>query len=165
MALSKKAVTWGEIGPLLFLGLYRFQTTDVHLWEPVNHLTWVKVCGRVTCNACPIVLREAWMASLQGRKRQLLERMAELDTRLHGIEDELDAHQSKDWGELAVEREEDEVLEGIGSSGLAEVKQIRAALARIEDGSYGICARCGDEISTDRLDLLPATPFCRNCAG
>ncbi|TCP63170.1 TraR/DksA family transcriptional regulator [Rhodovulum bhavnagarense] len=105
------------------------------------------------------------MLSLVERKQQLLKRLSELDRRLHGIEDELDAHQSKDWNELAVEREEDEVLEGIGSSGLAEVQQIRAALARIEDGSYGFCVRCGDEISQDRLDILPATPFCRNCAG
>ncbi|MBN2907005.1 MAG: TraR/DksA C4-type zinc finger protein [Rhodobacteraceae bacterium] len=105
------------------------------------------------------------MATRQDRKQQLLKRLGELDSRLHGIEEELDAHQSKDWGELAVEREEDEVLEGIGSSGLAEIKQIGAALARIEDGSYGFCVRCGDEIAEERLDVVPATPFCRNCAG
>ncbi|TDX29217.1 TraR/DksA family transcriptional regulator [Rhodovulum visakhapatnamense] len=104
------------------------------------------------------------MATLQDRKRQLLKRLAELDGRLQDIEAELDTHQSKDWGELAVEREEDEVLQGMGSSGLAKVRQIRAALARLEDGSYGFCVRCGDEISAERLDLVPATPFCRICA-
>jgi len=104
------------------------------------------------------------MTTLRDRKRQLLTRLAELDTRLHDIEDELDTHQSKDWGELALEREEDEVLEGVGSSGLSEVKQIRAALARIEDGSYGYCMRCGEEIDKARLDVIPATPFCRICA-
>ncbi|TCM75060.1 TraR/DksA family transcriptional regulator [Rhodovulum steppense] len=104
------------------------------------------------------------MATLGDRKRQLLNRLAELDGRLHDIEAELDTHQSKDWGELAVEREEDEVLEGMGVAGLAEVKQINAALARIEDGSYGYCVRCGEEISEERLDVVPATPFCRICA-
>lgn len=104
------------------------------------------------------------MATLSDRKRQLLKRLGELDHRLHDIEAELDTHQSKDWGELAVEREEDEVLEGMGTSGLAEVRQIKAALARIEDGSYGYCVRCGDEIAEERLDLVPATPFCRICA-
>ncbi|ARE38363.1 DnaK suppressor protein [Rhodovulum sp. P5] len=104
------------------------------------------------------------MKSLQDRRRQLLKRLAELDHRLHDIEDELDAHQSKDWGELALEREEDEVLEGMGTSGLAEVKQIKAALARIEDGSYGVCVRCGEDIAEERLDVVPATPFCRICA-
>lgn len=105
------------------------------------------------------------MATLEDRKKQLLSRLAELDHRLHEIGDELDAHQSKDWGELAVEREEDEVLEGMGSAGQAEAKQIRAALARIEEDSYGYCVRCGGKISEERLDVVPATPFCRNCAG
>lgn len=105
------------------------------------------------------------MAGLHHRKAVLEARLRELDIRLHVIEDELDSHQSKDWGELAVEREEDEVLEGIGKSGLAEIEQIRAALARIADGSYGFCVTCGNEISAERLDVLPATPFCRNCAG
>ena len=100
-----------------------------------------------------------------GKYEQVLKaRMAELDTRLHQIEDELDSHQSKDWEELAVEREEDEVLEGIGASGLAEIERIRAALTRIAEGEYGVCVRCGEEISAERLDVLPATPFCRNCA-
>lgn len=105
------------------------------------------------------------MVTLKDRKTTFEARLRELDTRLHVIEDELDSHQSKDWGELAVEREEDEVLEGIGKSGLAEIDQIRAALARIADGSYGFCVTCGNEISAERLDVLPATPFCRNCAG
>jgi RNA polymerase-binding transcription factor DksA len=100
-----------------------------------------------------------------GKYEQVLKaRMAELDARLHTIEDELDSHQSKDWEELAVEREEDEVLEGIGTSGLAEIERIRAALSRIAEGEYGVCVRCGEEISAERLDVLPATPFCRNCA-
>lgn len=104
------------------------------------------------------------MISVAERKKSLEGRLAELDRRLHGIETELDAHQSKDWEELAVEREEDEVLERLGTSGLAEIEQIRAALARIAENSYGYCVTCGGEISQERLDLLPATPFCRNCA-
>jgi RNA polymerase-binding transcription factor DksA len=52
----------------------------------------------------------------------------------------------------------------MGSSGKAEMDRIRAALARIEAGEYGYCVKCGKEISTERLDVLPATPFCRDCA-
>ncbi|SMX42987.1 TraR/DksA family transcriptional regulator [Actibacterium lipolyticum] len=104
------------------------------------------------------------MVDVAERKKALEKRLKELDVRLHGIEEELDSHQSKDWEELAVEREEDEVLERIGTSGLAEIERIRAALGRIEDGSYGVCAKCGDDISAERLDTLPATPFCKRCA-
>lgn len=104
------------------------------------------------------------MASVAEREKTLRQRLEELENRLAGIEVELESHHSRDWEELATERESDEVLEGIGQSGLEEIEKIRAALGRIEDGSYGICLKCGDEISSERLDVVPATPFCRNCA-
>jgi RNA polymerase-binding transcription factor DksA len=93
-----------------------------------------------------------------------MERLAELDARLHRIDDALDEPPEKDWEEAAVEREGDEVLESIGTAGLHEIEMIRAALARIEAGEYGFCVKCGAEISQERLNVLPATPFCRNCA-
>ncbi|RMA43270.1 TraR/DksA family transcriptional regulator [Rhodophyticola porphyridii] len=104
------------------------------------------------------------MTDLARRKQQLLDRLADLEERLHEIEDELDSHQSKDWEELATEREDDEVLEQMGVSGQAEIRQIKAALARIEAGEYGLCTKCDEAISEERLDLLPFTPFCRRCA-
>ncbi|MAY34109.1 MAG: TraR/DksA family transcriptional regulator [Pseudomonadota bacterium] len=105
------------------------------------------------------------MIDLAQRKKALIARLRELDTRLHSIEDELDSHQAKDWEDLATEREEDEVLERIGVDGIAEIERIRNALARIDDGTYGVCVTCGDEISAKRLDILPATPFCATCAS
>jgi len=104
------------------------------------------------------------MKAIAQRKKTLHRRLAELDARVHGIEAELETHDTEDLEELAVEREDDEVLEGMGSTGLQEITAIRAALDRIADGSYGICVKCGDKITEDRLDLLPATPFCRRCA-
>jgi RNA polymerase-binding transcription factor DksA len=95
----------------------------------------------------------------------LMHRLGALDTRLHAIEAELDAPRSSDWEELAVEREGDEVLESLGQSGELEIARIRAALARIREGSYGICTVCGEQISTERLDVLPETPMCRVCAA
>lgn len=98
-------------------------------------------------------------------QQMLLSRLAELDSRLHEIEDELDAPHSKDWEELAVEREGEEVLESLGHAGQEEIRGIRAALQRIREGEYGYCVKCGDEISAERLDVLPAAPLCRKCAG
>ncbi|NRB18072.1 MAG: TraR/DksA C4-type zinc finger protein [Rhodobacteraceae bacterium] len=45
-----------------------------------------------------------------------------------------------------------------------ELRQIEVALARLWEGSYGFCQICGDDISDERLDQLPATPFCQCCA-
>ncbi len=45
-----------------------------------------------------------------------------------------------------------------------ELKRLNAALARVDAGAYGDCARCGDLIEDKRLTLDPATPFCAGCA-
>jgi len=101
---------------------------------------------------------------LARRKAQLAHRLNELGARLHGIEDELMSHQSKDWEELATERENDEVLTSMGDEGKEEIRMIHAAVDRMSAGEYGFCTGCGEQISDERLDVLPATPFCRNCA-
>jgi len=105
------------------------------------------------------------MTPLSERRKTLVARRSELDKRLHVIDDELESHNSADWEELAVEREGDEVLEEMGSSGLQEIRAIDAALERMNAGEYGFCVKCGAAISEERLDVLPYTPFCRVCAA
>jgi len=46
----------------------------------------------------------------------------------------------------------------------AEIRRIDAALGRIEEGEYGYCTACGEEIARKRLDLDPAAPNCIDCA-
>jgi RNA polymerase-binding transcription factor DksA len=46
-----------------------------------------------------------------------------------------------------------------------ELRQISAALQRIDAGDFGTCTKCGAKIDEERLDLLPQTPFCRHCAA
>lgn len=43
------------------------------------------------------------------------------------------------------------------------ISKVRAALKRIDDGVYGICEECGDEISIPRLKARPVTRLCINC--
>ncbi|HGG04592.1 MAG TPA: TraR/DksA family transcriptional regulator [Aliiroseovarius sp.] len=101
----------------------------------------------------------------EAKYRPILQaRMAELNARLLEVDRELDSHQSKDWEELATERETDEVLEHEGNMAKEEIAKITAALARMDEGEFGFCVKCGDEISEERLDAVPYTPFCRKCA-
>lgn len=44
-----------------------------------------------------------------------------------------------------------------------QVKDIDAALARIEKGTYGHCAVCGDPIDSQRLEILPTATLCHSC--
>jgi RNA polymerase-binding transcription factor DksA len=105
------------------------------------------------------------MATTDDRRKQLETRLKELKVRLVRIEDELEQPVSDSFAEQAVEREDEEVLEDLGAAGVQEVRMIDAALKRIDNGSYGICVRCGDPIGEDRLDVLPQTPMCRDCAA
>lgn len=104
------------------------------------------------------------MTSISKRKAILQARQAALLSRIGGISDELGSHQEKDWEEIAIEREGEEVLETLGVEAQTELRAIKAALARIETGDYGRCQVCGAPISAARLDVLPDTAFCKDCA-
>lgn len=41
---------------------------------------------------------------------------------------------------------------------------IESALQRLRLGQYGVCITCGKEISRARLEAIPWTPYCRDCA-
>ncbi|MDX9785750.1 MAG: RNA polymerase-binding protein DksA [Desulfobacterales bacterium] len=43
------------------------------------------------------------------------------------------------------------------------IKKIKKALDRIENGTFGICESCGEEISVNRLKARPVTTQCIDC--
>lgn len=65
-----------------------------------------------------------------------------------------------DQGSATFARELDATLEGRARESLAQVER---ALARIEDGTYGICARCGAQIAEARLEAVPSAELCISC--
>lgn len=93
---------------------------------------------------------------LEGRKRELF-------TRLNRIEKDLDTLKSGDSADRAIERENDEVLEEFGTTGLKELQAIEAALDRIDAGTFGVCAKCGEPISAARLAAVPHAALCEAC--
>ncbi|MEL7047375.1 MAG: TraR/DksA family transcriptional regulator [Pseudomonadota bacterium] len=105
------------------------------------------------------------MSHLSTRKTQLDTRLTELRGRLGRIEDHLEQTPNPDWEDRAQEAEMDEVLEELGEAGTQEVTAIKAALKRIENGTYGVCVRCGNAILEERLNVLPHTPICKTCAA
>ena len=104
------------------------------------------------------------MVDVQKYEKLLLVRLRELNHRLEEIDEDLDEPADPDVEERATEREDDEVLENLGHAGLAEIKMIQAALARIKDRTFGFCVACGEPISKERLEVLPHTPRCKHCA-
>ena len=66
--------------------------------------------------------------------------------------------------EGAAEAGGDEVLEEVGNLAVDEIRKIKAALSKIDAGTYGICASCGNEIARKRLEALPYATTCIDCA-
>ena len=46
----------------------------------------------------------------------------------------------------------------------AELGRVEAALQRLDDGTYGACASCGNSIAPERLEAIPWAPLCIDCA-
>ena len=52
-----------------------------------------------------------------------------------------------------------------GQRRAAQIREINAALRRIDDGNYGDCERCEEPINPRRLDANPAVRLCIDCAS
>ncbi|MEQ9639013.1 MAG: TraR/DksA C4-type zinc finger protein [Alphaproteobacteria bacterium] len=48
---------------------------------------------------------------------------------------------------------------------VAEIGRVKAALRRVDEGEYGYCVTCGEEIAPGRLEFDPAVAACVDCAG
>lgn len=66
---------------------------------------------------------------------------------------------------LALRRELARVERGLAAGDSSdEREELLLALQRLDDGSYGICVECARRIPAERLDVMPATRWCVNCA-
>ena len=97
-------------------------------------------------------------------KARLEAQLAELESRQEHIAQDLAEPLSADSGEQATEKESEAALEGQGVLVAHEIASVRRALARIEDGIYGECVRCGEDIAPARLDARPEAALCIECA-
>ena len=90
--------------------------------------------------------------------------LEELEARQSRIAEDLAEPLNPDSSEQAIEMEDDASLEGQGALVAKEIASVKRALARIEDGTYGECVRCGEDIAPARLDARPESALCINCA-
>ena len=97
-------------------------------------------------------------------RADLEQRLAAMLDRLASIKRDVTREHSGDSAEQAQERENDEVVDASGNETAQSIRDIRAAIERIDDGSYGVCERCGEDIGAGRLKVVPEATRCVNCA-
>ena len=105
------------------------------------------------------------MPNTDAIKAQLEAQLAELQERQQRIARDLAEPLNADSSEQAVEMEDDASLEAQGSLIAREIGSVNRALLRIENGTYGECVRCGDEIAPQRLEARPEAALCFDCAS
>ncbi len=98
-------------------------------------------------------------------RERALARLAALEREFGGIvaaarDAGTDDEHDPEGATLAYERQHVAALADAARTGLAEID---AALARLADGSYGICQACGRPISAQRLTARPAARTCVGC--
>lgn len=98
-------------------------------------------------------------------RQRLTDRLSELNAQVGRIEEEQGQPLDADFEEQAIARQDDEALDAVERSTLAEIALTRQALARLDSDTYGLCTTCGEPIAPARLEALPAAAQCIRCAS
>ena len=69
----------------------------------------------------------------------------------------------KDLADVASNDIDARTLEAVGTKDRVRLQRIESALARLENGKYGVCAGCGSKIGDARLEAIPYVVMCINC--
>lgn len=96
---------------------------------------------------------------LEQERQTLRHQLTELG---HGENGKLDYDPNfADTSQVTAERGEAAALAASLQETLAEVEH---AIEKIENGTFGTCERCGKEISIQRLEAMPTSRLCIDCA-
>jgi len=104
---------------------------------------------------------------LEGFRKDLLDRRAVLLKEVAGAEADLLAiaeERESEYVERAQEEGVARLLARLDERGQHEIDEIDAALSRLDDGDYGMCADCDRDIPIQRLRALPFARLCIECA-
>ncbi|WLP95268.1 TraR/DksA C4-type zinc finger protein [Psychrobacter sp. M13] len=100
-------------------------------------------------------------------KQKLLQLKEEYQTRIDTIKDHIQNPQdelNKDWGDQAISIRQNDTRQLLAAEAHQNLIYIENALSRIENGTYGECEVCGEEIQEQRLKAVPYATLCMDHA-
>ena len=93
-------------------------------------------------------------------------RKVQIEKNISGVEKEMDGLRElelNDEGDYASVSNDNMVENAIGNQQELELFEIDIALAKIKDGTYGICEMCEESIGIHRMKVKPHAKFCIDC--
>jgi RNA polymerase-binding transcription factor DksA len=104
--------------------------------------------------------------TLRDAREKLLTRAALLRDRVTRVRSDLKREQDPlplDAPDAASARENDEVLQAVERAASSEIARIDTALERMEEGTFGLCEVCGQQIEAARFVSVPEATRCGAC--
>lgn len=95
---------------------------------------------------------------------RLDEELREAEAELALIEKKLEEKGDFGLGQGASTTYEWEINLALRESVQEKIKSIEEAIERLRQGAYGLCEDCGNPIAPERLEILPHTTLCIDCA-
>ena len=111
-------------------------------------------------------MREMHDTELEYFKETLLSRKEQIEKNIAGVEKEMDALRDlelNDEGDYASVSNDNMVENAIGHQQELELLEIDLALAKIKEGTYGICEMCEECVGVHRMKVKPHAKYCIDC--
>lgn len=99
-------------------------------------------------------------ASLENLKKEIIDKLISESSEFREILEDMDP---KDLVDIAAEDIDRKTIEALGAQELKRLRSIDAALSRIENERYGLCAKCNKKIPAERLEAIPYALMCIEC--
>jgi DnaK suppressor protein len=100
---------------------------------------------------------------LHARQAELLERLADAQRATLDLANGREEREVTDFKEAGERAELDRLGDAQAAHDHAELVEVRAAIARLKDGDYGVCVACADPIDSHRLQARPSAIRCTAC--
>ncbi len=101
--------------------------------------------------------------NLDTAKQNLLKLKDEYESRIDKIEDHIQNPQddlNEHWEDQAISYRQNDMRKNLMSEARQSLIYVENALSRIENGTYGECEVCGEQIEEQRLEALPYATLC-----
>ncbi len=106
--------------------------------------------------------------NLDQAKQSLLTLKEEYETRIDKIEDHIQNPQddlNEHWEDQAISYRQNDMRKNLREEARQNLIYVENALSRVENGTYGECEVCGEQIEEQRLEALPYATLCMEHAA